>query len=169
MVTEGINAPHSSGAGRLFDAFAAVLGICPNVQTYEGEAAIRLEAMAVDVDEGLPFTRYGAIIDPAPIWAEVQRALSAGVSTAELSGRFHLGLARTFAEVARDLVTRGEARAIVLSGGCFQNARLLRLILQELGNQTVLTHRETPANDGGLALGQAVVAAAGAIGQAGGA
>jgi hydrogenase maturation protein HypF len=168
MVAKGLNAPQSSGAGRLFDALAAVLGICAMAQTYEGEAAMRLEAMAVDVDEGLPFTRDGAVIDPAPIWAEVQRALSAGVSPAELSGRLHLGLARAYAEAARDLVTRGEARAVVLSGGCFQNARLLRLFLQELGDLTVLTHRETPANDGGLALGQAVVAAAGAIAQAGG-
>lgn len=162
----GINAPLSSSAGRLFDAFAAVLGVCLMAQSYEGEAAMRLEAMALPADTGLPFARVGARIDPAPIWAEMRRALKAGVTPAQLSGRFHLGLAKAFADAARDLVARGEARAVALSGGCFQNAALLRLTLQALGDIPVMTHRTTPANDGGLALGQAVVAAAQALGGA---
>jgi hydrogenase maturation protein HypF len=161
-----INAPLSSSVGRLFDAFAAVLGICPDAQTYEGEAAMRLEALARDADSGLPFARASAVIDPAPIWASVQRALHAGESSAALAGRFHVGLARAFAEAARDLVARGEARAVALSGGCFQNARLVQLILRMLGDIPVLTHRTTPANDGGLALGQVMVAAARALGGA---
>jgi hydrogenase maturation protein HypF len=82
------------------------------------------------------------------------------VLPAELAWRFHAGLALAFAGVARDLVAAGAARAVALSGGCFQNALLLRLMVRALGDVPVLTHRVTPANDGGLALGQAVIAAA---------
>ncbi len=163
MVSHDLNAPLSSGTGRLFDAFAAVLGICPMAQTYEGEAAMRLESMAVDTDQALPFSRSDGVIDPSPIWAEARRALNGGATRQELAGRFHLGLAQAFAAMARDLVARGEARAVALSGGCFQNPRLMQLTLRELDDLPVLIHRKTPANDGGLALGQAVVAAATAI------
>ena len=156
----GINAPQSSSAGRLFDAFAAVLGLCADAQTYEGEAAMRLEAMAGGAGQGLPFAVSGGLIDPAPLWAEVRRAIRRGEPRGLLAWRFHAGLAAAFAGVARDLVLRGAARAVVLSGGCFQNALLHDLTVQALGDVPVLTHRVTPANDGGLALGQAVIAAA---------
>ena len=156
----GINAPQSSSAGRLFDAFAAVLGLCADAQTYEGEAAMRLEAMAGGAGQGLPFAVSGGLIDPAPLWAEVRRAIRRGEPRGLLAWRFHAGLATAFAGVARDLVLRGAARAVVLSGGCFQNALLHDLTVQALGDVPVLTHRVTPANDGGLALGQAVIAAA---------
>ncbi|PQV53724.1 hydrogenase maturation protein HypF [Defluviimonas denitrificans] len=156
----GINAPQSSSAGRLFDAFAAVLGLCADAQTYEGEAAMRLEAMAGGAGQGLPFAVSGGLIDPAPLWAEVRRAIRRGEPRGLLAWRFHAGLAAAFAGVARDLVLRGAARAVVLSGGCFQNPLLHDLTVQALGDVPVLTHRVTPANDGGLALGQAVIAAA---------
>lgn len=156
----GINAPQSSSTGRLFDAFAAVLGLCADAQTYEGEAAMRLEAMAGGAGQGLPFAVSGGLVDPAPLWAEVHRAIRRGVPRGLLAWRFHAGLAAAFAGVARDLVLRGAARAVVLSGGCFQNALLHDLTVQALGDVPVLTHRVTPANDGGLALGQAVIAAA---------
>jgi hydrogenase maturation protein HypF len=159
-VAAGVNAPMSSSAGRLFDAVAAVLGVCPEAQTYEGEAAMRLEAMAGGEGAGLAFAVTDGVIDPAPIWGELRAALAAGVSPGLLAWRFHAGLARAFAGVARGLVERGEARAVVLSGGCFQNALLHDLTLRALGDVPVLTHRVTPANDGGLALGQAAVAAA---------
>ena len=159
-VAAGVNAPLSSSAGRLFDAFAALLGVCPDAQTYEGEAAMRLEAMAGGEGAGLAFAVTGGAIDPAPIWGELRAALVGGVSPGVLAWRFHAGLARAFAGVARGLVERGEARAVALSGGCFQNALLHDLTLRALGDVPVLVHRVTPANDGGLALGQAAVAAA---------
>jgi hydrogenase maturation protein HypF len=161
-VAKGINAPMSSSAGRLFDAFAAVLGICPVAQGYEGEAAMRLEAMAAG-EGSLRFAVEDGVIDPGPIWGEVRRGLSHGTPAAVLAFRFHAGLAEAFAGLARGLVERGEAKAVVLSGGCFQNALLHRLTVQALGDVPVLVHRQTPANDGGLALGQAVVAAARAL------
>lgn len=156
----------STSAGRLFDAFAAVLGICPGGISHEGEAAMRLEATADEAGDGLPFALVDGKIDPAPIWAPVQVALAAGTPGAALAWRFHAGLARAFARAARALVETGEVRAVALSGGCFQNALLLDLTLRALGEVPVLTHRLTPANDGGLALGQAVIAAAQALAEA---
>ncbi|MBR9649607.1 carbamoyltransferase HypF [Thalassovita aquimarina] len=159
----GINAPLSSSAGRLFDAVAACLGICPMGQSYEGEAAMRLEAIACrapDTGGGFGFSHEGPVIDPAPIWAELFELRSKGAPAQALARQFHAGLARAFAGAARGLVESGQARAVALSGGCFQNALLLELVLRELGDLPVLIHRKIPANDGGLAFGQALVAAA---------
>ncbi|TCO70547.1 carbamoyltransferase HypF [Rhodovulum euryhalinum] len=153
----GLNAPACTSAGRLFDAVAAALGLCANRQTYEGEAAMRLEALA----EGVTAAPYPfAGLDPAPMFHALDADLAAGSPPGVISARFHAGLAHAFAAPARALVEGGRARAVALSGGCFQNARLLAEMLAALDGVPVLTHRETPANDGGLALGQAVVAAA---------
>ena len=156
-VRAGMNAPLSSSAGRLFDAVAAILGICPGAQSYEGEAAMRLEALAgrtaaeIVLPDGL---------DPAPMLAVLIGALAEGGAEAVLARSFHRWLARGFARPARALIDSGKAEAVALSGGCFQNALLLRMAQQELHGVPVLTHRLVPANDGGLALGQALVAAA---------
>jgi hydrogenase maturation protein HypF len=120
---------------------------------------MRLEALAEGAG-GLDFAVADGVIDPAPIWGAVRRALSDGVPRSVLAWRFHAGLAAAFATLAKGLVQRGEAQAVALSGGCFQNALLHDLTISALGDVPVLTHRITPANDGGLALGQAVVAAA---------
>jgi hydrogenase maturation protein HypF len=97
------------------------------------------------------------------MWQAWARDRAAGVAPEVMAARFHAGVAHGFAGRARALVERGEAQAVALSGGCFQNARLLELTLAALGDLPVLIHRRTPANDGGLALGQAVVAAARAV------
>jgi hydrogenase maturation protein HypF len=161
-IRAGVNAPLSSSAGRLFDAVAAILGLCPDAQTYEGEAAMRLESLARDTGLRLPdFAVTPAGLDPAPLWPGL---LDRGADPGARAHAFHASLARAFAAPARALVESGRARAVALSGGCFQNALLLRLTLRELDGLPVLTHRATPANDGGLALGQAAVAAARALG-----
>lgn len=156
-VAAGVNAPFASSAGRLFDAVSACLGHCSIRQSYEGEAAMRLEAMATAAAPW-PFDLDGGEIDPAPGF----RALRAGIwpDPASAAGGFQAGLAQAFADRARAIVETGEARTVALSGGCFQNAALLRLTCAALDGLPVLTHRITPANDGGLALGQAVIAAA---------
>ncbi|WP_437197349.1 carbamoyltransferase HypF [Roseovarius sp. MS2] len=159
----GVNAPLTSSAGRLFDAFAAVLGF-EGAQTYEGEAAMGLEARAVLGDVGAyPLGGVEGVIETAPLWQAWAQDRAAGVAPEVMAGRFQAGLARGFAARARALVEAGEADAVALSGGCFQNAPLLDLTLAALGDVPVLIHRRTPANDGGLALGQAVVAAARAV------
>ena len=164
-VAQGINAPLSSSVGRLFDAVAAVLGICPEGQSYEGEAAMRLEALAGESSDpgGYPYATGGEEIDPAPMFEALAQDIAAGRRPEDIALRFHRFLAAAFADAARTVVESGEARAVALSGGCFQNALLHRLMLEELQGLPVLVHRTTPANDGGLALGQAVVAAARAI------
>lgn len=158
-VERGVNAPLSSSAGRLFDAFAAALGLAPRVQSYEGEAAMLLEAAARRAGEvgPYPFDDAGMILDPAPMfveWATAHEPVEVAAA------RFHEGLAKVFADRARALVQRGEARAVALSGGCLQNATLQAALIQHLGDVPILLHHKVPANDGGLALGQALVAAA---------
>lgn len=161
----GVNAPPSSSAGRLFDAVAGIAGIATSGQSYEGEAAMRLEALAARALDAAPYPMDGGPgeIDPAPMIRAMVRDLEAGVPGPTVAARFHAGLATAFCRAARSLVDRGEARAVALSGGCFQNATLLALCMAELGGLPVLIHRRTPANDGGLALGQAMVALARAM------
>lgn len=158
----GVNSPMSSSMGRLFDAFAAALELVPGGQSYEGEAAMRLEALAAkttDEVEPYPMTT-GPIMDPIPLFRAWADDRAAGVPAASMATRFHAGVAKAFADNARRLVESGAARAIALSGGCFQNARLLALTVRALEGLTVLIHRATPPNDGSLAYGQALVAAA---------
>lgn len=166
---KGLNAPLCSSAGRLFDAVAACLGICPERQSYEGEAAMRLEALAQKAppDEMAFYydiTTTGPDIEPSEMWGSIRYDLTNGVSAEIIALRFHSALARAFAQAAGDLVADKQAKAIVLSGGCFQNALLHRLTCEWLTAMKigvrVLAHKTTPANDGGLALGQAVIAAA---------
>jgi hydrogenase maturation protein HypF len=158
---KGLNAPLSSSAGRLFDAVAAILGICPEGQSYEGEAAMRLEAMATRAGGGPEWAvPDGPEIDPSEMIRALVAAMQEGVGPERLAWAFHDWLARAFAAQARDLVESGAAKAVALSGGCFQNALLLTLTRKALGDLPVMVHERTPANDGGLALGQAVSAAA---------
>lgn len=164
VAAAGVNAVPSSSAGRLFDAVAAILGLCTARQSFEGEAAMRLEALAaqVPIDEAhpYPFQSAGGAISPKPMFAALIRDRDNGVAPARMAHRFHAGLAAVFAAKARALVAGGQAHAVALSGGCFQNSILLDLTVQQLQGVPVLLHHKVPANDGGLALGQALIAAA---------
>ncbi|MDJ0820985.1 MAG: carbamoyltransferase HypF [Paracoccaceae bacterium] len=164
-MAKGVNAPLSSSAGRLFDAFAALLGY-DGAQSFEGEAAMALEAMATrapraEVANAYPFTPLpDGALDPAPLWDAALSDLEEGLGPDIIALRFHAGIAQAFATQARALTESGRAKAVALSGGCFQNALLLDLTIEALGDVPVLLHTKVPANDGGLALGQAVIAAA---------
>jgi hydrogenase maturation protein HypF len=149
-----VNAPLSSGMGRLFDAVAALLGVRETV-TYEGQAAIELEQLAGDVAASPYDWRFG---DGAALVALVHADLEAGRDRAELAAAFH----ETIAAAAADAVAEiGEPRVVVLSGGSFQNLRLLTATRSRLERHgfTVLAHRAVPPNDGGISYGQAAVAA----------
>lgn len=162
--SKAINSPLSSSAGRLFDAVAACLGLCPMAQSFEGEAAMRLEALAEPTGEPeFEFAWDGQEIDTDPLFHFVKAGIVSGLSKGQISGQFHKGLARAFAYHARKLIEDGEAEAVALSGGCFQNALLLRETVKSLADIPVLIHTKTPANDGGLALGQALIAGARAL------
>ncbi len=163
-MTAGVNAPLSSSAGRLFDAFAAGLGLVTGAQNYEGEAAMRLEALARQAPESAahpyPLLDTSEGLDPVVMWEAWLGDRVTDGSPAAMAMRFHAGLAHAFAAKARGLIAGGAARAVALSGGCFQNALLLDLTVKALGDVPVLIHTRVPANDGGLALGQALVASA---------
>lgn len=155
--------------GRLFDAVASLLGVRHSV-SYEGQAAIELEAMAESSlrhqRDGVATLRMGVddgVLDPAPLLAGLVDGLRAGVSPAELAAAFHRAVAIAVAEMVTQ-VSRS-VRLAGLTGGVFQNVFLLRLTrrrLEERGYQ-VLTHHIVPPNDGGLALGQAAVAVLAAL------
>ncbi len=167
MIARGINAPATSSCGRLFDAVAAAVGICADRAGYEGQAAIELEA-AIDDDAGpgYPFgvRTAGALfeLDPAPMWRELLGDLRAGETPGRVAGRFHSGLTDAVAKLATNLAGSAGVETVALSGGVFQNRTLLEATARRLreAGLRVLTHRQVPANDGGLSLGQAVVAAA---------
>ncbi len=161
----GINSPLTSSAGRLFDAVAALLDVRDEV-TYEGQAAIELEQMA-EPDAGTGYIASVSDDEIPRVWAadlirSVVADRSAGVHRAVIAGRFHHGVARLIVDMCDRLRERHGLGTVALSGGVFQNVFLLRLsaaMLSESGFD-VLTHRQVPPNDGGISLGQAVVAAA---------
>lgn len=164
----GVNAPLSSGAGRLFDAVSALLGVRERV-SYEGQAAIELEHLAGDVEaepypcrldppRGDPRHRP-TIIRGSDLVAAVHDDLVAGRDRREIAAAFHEGVALAFVEAC---VRAGGADTVVLSGGCFQNLRLLASIRDRLEGHglRVLSHALVPPNDAGVSYGQAAVAAA---------
>jgi hydrogenase maturation protein HypF len=174
MIQAGINAPMSSSCGRLFDAVAAALGICREGISYEGQAAVELEAVARQawpLPGGYPFAiAEGAggtrLLDPAPMWASLLDDLAARTGLPLAAARFHRGLADALVELARELASGFGLEAVALSGGVFQNRTLFEAVsagLRRRGLQ-VLAHRQVPTHDGSLALGQAAVALARELG-----
>ena len=169
LIERSLNAPLTSSAGRLFDAVAALVGV-PGSQrvTYEGQAAIELELAAGRADRGtrLPYPcelraeGAGWTIDTGGIITGVVDDLMAERSAAVIAARFHATLAQIVVAGCERLRDESGIAAVALSGGTFQNRRLLEetlTLLPELGF-TVYRHRRVPANDGGLALGQVVLA-----------
>ena len=170
MMARGLNSPLSSSCGRLFDAVAAAVGICRDEIAYEGQAAIELEAIARPYlaagGAGYPFALThedaGLTLDPAPLWSALLSDLKMGAEAGVMAARFHVGLARALVAATRDLADRHGVATCALSGGVFQNRTLLEAVSAGLraAGLAVLSHRQVPANDGGIALGQAAVAAA---------
>ncbi len=166
QIAARLNAPPTSSLGRLFDAISALCGICYAV-TYEGQAAIELEMAADEAEAGaylwpLPTPPADApwAIDPAPLVRAVVDDLLAGVGIARIAARVHNTLAQMACEVCCYLREITGVREVALSGGVWQNVFLLERALARLraAGFTVYIHRLTPPNDGGLSLGQAVVA-----------
>jgi hydrogenase maturation protein HypF len=168
QVAQRLNAPLTSSMGRLFDAVAALAGI-RNAVTYEAQAAIELEAVST---EGADKSESGmdsypcaidadGVIRLGELLAAVVEDARRGESAAHIGARFH----RTVAAFTADLCRRARAEtgvnAVALSGGVWQNQLLLNLVQRCLRAEgfAVYTHRQTPPNDGGLALGQLAVAA----------
>lgn len=180
MMRKGINSPKASSCGRLFDAVAFAVGICQDQQNYEGQAAIELEVLVhgemLAGSSGYPIPVLLTSSDPsapptfdlAPLWHAVLADLERETPRAVIAARFHRGIANAIVEMARQLFESADGRfapIAALSGGSFQNRLLLEETIKGLKKLdiAVLTHRRVPANDGGLSLGQAVIAAARSI------
>lgn len=173
MLKRRINSPLTSSCGRLFDAVAALLDL-RQIVSYDGQAAIELEALAEtledqekELDQAASYAyaiAYGAEpfqIDFSPIFPQILADMDAGISSAAIAMRFHETIATAIVEVCRHLRNSSGLERVVLSGGVFQNRLLSKMIYTSLSshNFRVFNHRLVPPNDGGIALGQAAIAA----------
>ena len=153
----------TTSMGRLFDAVASLLGVCQEV-SYEGQAAVELEHLARTARSRptLDFAWDGAVLDPAPVIAGLAAGMRAGAGRAGLAAAFHDAVVRATVRAAADTAAAAGIATVGLTGGVFVNRLLLTGIAAGLRARglEVLTHRVVPCNDGGLALGQAAVAAA---------
>lgn len=153
--------PMTSSCGRLFDAVSALLGLCPSV-TYEGQAAIRLEAyqdLSVTTSAPFPIRERGGLLelDTAAFFLHLLELRRAGVPVPDLARRFHLGLTEGLAELALSGARRCGVRTVALSGGVFHNRTIALLLPEALARRGLvpLTHHALPPGDGGLSYGQA--------------
>ena len=164
MVERRINTPLTSSCGRLFDAVAAITGLRGEV-TYDAQAAIELEAVAAGVEADqvrYPFALEGNEVRLGPLLAQIVREVQGGIAPAVIGWRFHQTLAELVCTVCLHVREREGLTSVALSGGCWQNRLLLSATVERLraAGFQVHTHRQSPTNDGGISLGQAVVAAA---------
>jgi len=158
----------TTSMGRLFDAMAGLIGLRNRV-SYEGQAAIELEALAHSEAIGAvcpyPIERRWEggqlVIDPAPLFGAALAALSDDTPASVISAAFHEGVGLATVEAAAELAAARSLGTVALSGGVFQNARLTDIVVDGLASRglEVLVHRHVPANDGGISIGQAAVAA----------
>ncbi len=164
QLEHAINSPPTSSLGRLFDAAAALAGVRQRVN-YEAQAAIEFEAMIDPLEtSAYPFELFGSdpiIIDYTQCLHNLAQDALRGVPPSTIAARFHNGLANMALAVCLRLRQATGVRAVALSGGVWQNRALLRRVADGLQAQgfTLYTHQRVPANDGGLALGQAAIAA----------
>lgn len=167
MMKKGINCPTASSAGRLFDAVAGALDICSEALNYEGQAAIELENCIdpqswFDAETSAYNFYTNQQLDPTPMWKGLLEDLSVETPPPLISARFHKGLANAIITLSIKLANENHLKTIALSGGVFQNKTLFEAIKYGLEQESfnVLAHHNVPANDGGIALGQAVITAA---------
>ena len=177
MIERGINSPRTSSMGRLFDAAAAILGICGQA-TYEGEPAIELEAAAwhaLDSESTCPTDNMASfsvtessrpddchVLNSRPLIKALLEGTRAGVPAGRLALDFHVTIAHASARIASEICAREGLDTVALSGGVFMNRLLLQLLTRELKSRglTVLVPHSVPVNDGCIAYGQAAIARA---------
>ncbi len=157
----GINAPLTSSAGRLFDAASAITGLC-SISSFHAEAPMRLEG-AIDKDEkgSYPFS-IGSTVDAGPIIRGLCDDVLAGTGIPQMAARFHNSMINVIFAAVTKIAGESGIRRVVLSGGSFQNKYLMENVEKGLRQRgfECFTPKGIPANDGGIALGQLVIAAA---------
>ena len=166
MIDAGVNTARTSSCGRLFDAVASLIGLRQEVN-FEGQAAIELEAI---VEDGCT-ERYQYVVEGGGPWEldfrpavqAIVRDVEAGVARGRMAAKFHNALAEATVEICRRMGAESALQRVCLSGGTFQNVRLLGATVAGLRGAgfEVYLHAQVPPNDGGIALGQAAIAAAG--------
>lgn len=177
MIERGINSPRTSSMGRLFDAAAAILGICDKA-TYEGEPAIELEAAAwhaFSSESACPTGNMASfsvtessrpddchVLNSRPLFEALLEGIRTGVPAGKLALDFHVTIARASARIASEICVREDLDTVALSGGVFMNRLLLQLLTHELKDAglAVLVPHAVPVNDGCIAYGQAAIARA---------
>jgi len=165
MVDKKVNSPLTSSLGRLFDGIAAICGIRYKV-AFEGQAAMELEMLAGDNEKDVYDyewkTADGHQILTRPIICGVAKDVARGIAPAVISCKFHQTLIRMFSDLCEVIRKENGLNRVVLSGGVFQNSLLLTGLINALEKRKfkVFSHSKVPANDGGISLGQALVAAA---------
>lgn len=177
MIERGINSPRTSSMGRLFDAAAAILGICDKA-TYEGEPAIELEAAAwraFSSESACPTGNMVSfsvtessrpddfhVLNSRPLFEALLEGIRTGVPAGKLALDFHVTIARASARIASEICVREGLDTVALSGGVFMNRLLLQLLTHELKDAglAVLVPHAVPVNDGCIAYGQAAIARA---------
>ncbi|MBW4616047.1 MAG: carbamoyltransferase HypF [Desmonostoc vinosum HA7617-LM4] len=173
LIEKEINSPKASSVGRLFDAVAAAIGICREECSYEGQAAIAMEAL---IDHytlnnyketskypfNISFLDRIYCIDPSPMWTALLNDLQQQVPQPIIAVKFHQSLANIIVEMANRICQENLINQVVLTGGVFQNRVLLEQVTKHLQalEINVLTHSLVPTNDGGISLGQAIITAA---------
>ena len=177
MIERGINSPRTSSMGRLFDAAAAILGICDKT-TYEGEPAIEFEAAAwraLSSESACPTGNMASfsvtessrpddchVLNSRPLFEALLEGIRTGVPAGKLALDFHVTIARSSARIASEICAREGIDTVALSGGVFMNRLLLQLLTHELKDAglAVLVPHAVPVNDGCIAYGQAAIARA---------
>jgi hydrogenase maturation protein HypF len=171
LVASG-RSPETSSVGRLFDAVAALVGVRSRV-SYEGQAAVELEALARGADGRRPptyaFAQDEGRLDPGPALAALLEDRARGLPPADLAAGFHRGLAAGAAHLAVELAGAHGVDTVALTGGVFQNVLLTGLLADRLraAGLRVLLHEHLPPGDGSISVGQAAVAARLTSGDAG--
>lgn len=182
MLKNRLHSPLASSCGRLFDAAAAAIGVCREQLAYEGQAAMEMEAMVdenalhrQDPSSAYPFSistlddKNILCMEPEKTWRGLLGDLRADTRKPVIAARFHKTMANIICTMIDRIASDDQAGytvdTIALSGGVFQNRLLTELVILQLKSEqyNVITHRQLPANDGGLSLGQAVIAAARSI------
>jgi hydrogenase maturation protein HypF len=156
----GLNSPLTSSMGRLFDAVASLVGVRQAVN-YEAQAAIELEAIADPEERGAySFQILAGRISAAPVIQSIITDYRTGLPADKIAARFHNGVAAMIRSVCLQMRRDGGLEQVALSGGVFQNVILLQRTTELLADSgfTILIHHQVPPNDGGLALGQALIA-----------
>jgi len=168
QIEKGVNSIDTSSAGRLFDAASAILGVCHEI-SYEAQAAIELESLLGDAGRAMGAGAYPydiaeedetLIVDPSRTVRALAESAMRGDPRERSASQFHETVVAFCREVCGKLAAARGIGTVALSGGVFQNRYLLRRLSEVLASDglTVLVNREVPTNDGGVSLGQAIVA-----------